>query len=313
MKRVILFAHYDKDNIVDDYVLHLLNGLKPYYDRLIFVTDCPLPAEEKAKIEPFGEIAHAEPHGEYDFGSWKRAFAYLGDQVEDYDEVVIANDSCFGPLYDFGEMFSKMEKRPVDFWGISGTITKKIDEYCINSYFVAFRSNIVKNQAFKDFWPQIVHLDDKLEIVGRYEYGLSNLLHDQGFKSEPYVGWYDTDIMVASSFFSNIWAKKRCPVVKVKMFRENPEEQPHLGRWLEKLSASYPRKYIDDLVKRYIGTTDPAHYHFKYPIFKTYFGHRNLLAFKGRYTKNRKWWRFYIKILGIPLTIFLPARRPEGT
>jgi len=311
MKRLILFAHYDKDNLVDDYVVRLLEGLKPHYERLVFVSDVDLDQTERDKITPYGEIAHAAPHGEYDFGSWKRAYQYAGEDLQNYDEVIFANDSCFGPVYDLAEMFTQMEASPVDFWGVSGTIIKRINQYCVNSYFMAFRKSVVANSKFQNFWQTVTKLESRYEIVGKYEFGLSDLLHDEGFKSDCYCGWYDTNIMAASAFFPKIWAKKRCPFVKVKLLRVNPEEANKLGYWLEKLDTMYPRNLIDDLIERYLGTKNPAHYHFKYPIFKTYYGHKNLLAFKGRYTKNRKWWRFYIKILGIPLTLILPSRLPQ--
>lgn len=308
MNRLILFAHYDKDAVVDDYVLHLLEGLKPYCERLIFVSDSALDEVERAKIIPFGECVHAEPHGEYDFGSWRRCYEHVASEIETYDEVVFANDSCFGPLYDFGEMFDKMEKTPCDFWGISGTIIRRINQYCVNSYFMGFRQNVVKNSEFQSFWKNVTKLNNKYEIVGKYEFGLSDLLHDQGFKSDVYCGWYDTDIMVASSFFSKIWMKKRCPVVKAKLFRENPEEAPKLAKWLAKLDKTYPRKFIDDVVLRYLGTLHPEHYDYKYPTFKTYYIHKNVLSVKARYTKTRKWWRYYLKLFGIPIfMIILPS------
>ncbi len=313
MKRLILFAHFDKDNIVDDYVIRLLEGFKPHYDRLVFVSDSDLGEEEQDKIRPFGEIAHAAHHGEYDFGSWKRAFQYVGDDIHEFDEAIIVNDSCFGPLYDFSEMFDKMDQNDCDFWGVTGTIIKRINQYCINNYIMSFRKPIFSNNRFQEFWKNITKLGDKLEIVGKYEFGLSDLLFEEGYKGEAYCGWYDTDIMVTSAFFPKVWLKKRCPIVKVKVFRSNLEEVPHVGQWLEKLGTSYPRSLIDNLVKRYIGTTDPAHYYFKYPLFKHYYGHRKLFAVKACYTKNKKWWRFHIKLLGIYIfMIWLPSKRPQG-
>jgi len=312
MKRLILFAHYDKDNIIDDYVIRFLEGLVPHYDRLVFASDSDLPDVELEKVRRFGEIAHASHHGEYDFGSWKRAFQYVGESLHEFDEAIIINDSCFGPLYDFSELFDTMDKRTCDFWGVTGTITKRIKQYCINNYIMCMRKPIFSSNRFHEFWQNVTKLGDKLEIVGKYEFGLSDLLHEEGFKSDVYCGWYDTDIMVTSAFFPRVWKKKRCPIVKVKVFRTNFEEVPHVGAWLEKLNAHYPRSLIDNLVKRYIGTTDPAHYYFKYPQFKHYYGHKNLLAVKARYTKSKKWWRFHIKLLGIYIfMIWLPSRRPK--
>lgn len=314
MKRLILFAHYDKDNIVDDYVIRFLEGLAPHYDRLVFASDSDLGEIEIAKIKQFGEVAHASHHGEYDFGSWKRAFQYVGTDIEDYDEAIIVNDSCFGPLYDFSEMFDKMDQSACDFWGVTGTIIKRIDQYCINNYIMSFRKPVIASKRFQEFWQNITKLKDKYEIVGKYEFGLSDLLFEEGFKCDVYAGWYDLDVMVNCAFFPKVWKKKRCPIVKVKVFRTNEDEMPHVGEWLQKLDATYPRSLIDNLVQRYIGTSDPAHYYFKFPLFKRYWGHKNLLAVKARYTKSKRWWRFHIKLFGIYIfMIWLPSQRPEDS
>ena len=38
MKRLAIFAHYDKDNIIDDYVIYYLKELKKSFETIIFVS-----------------------------------------------------------------------------------------------------------------------------------------------------------------------------------------------------------------------------------------------------------------------------------
>ena len=38
MKRAVVFAHYDKDNIVDDYVIYYIKALKEIAETIIFVS-----------------------------------------------------------------------------------------------------------------------------------------------------------------------------------------------------------------------------------------------------------------------------------
>lgn len=42
MKRLSVFAHYDKDNIIDEHVIYYLKALKEIYNTIIFVSDCYL-------------------------------------------------------------------------------------------------------------------------------------------------------------------------------------------------------------------------------------------------------------------------------
>jgi lipopolysaccharide biosynthesis protein len=50
MKRIIIFAHFDKQNIIDPYVIDYLKELKKYSE-IIFVSDGDLAKSEIYKIK----------------------------------------------------------------------------------------------------------------------------------------------------------------------------------------------------------------------------------------------------------------------
>ncbi len=82
MKRVTIFAHYDKQNIVDPYVITYLTELKKYSE-IIFVSDCNLKEQEIKKIENLCFDNIYKKHGEYDFGSYKFGFQLLQNKYSD--------------------------------------------------------------------------------------------------------------------------------------------------------------------------------------------------------------------------------------
>lgn len=43
MNRITIFAHYDRDAVIDEYVLYYLRGLKEVAARVLFVSDAALP------------------------------------------------------------------------------------------------------------------------------------------------------------------------------------------------------------------------------------------------------------------------------
>ena len=88
MNRITIFAHYDRDAIVDEYVLYYLRGLEEVSARILFVSDTALARSETDKLEGLAELVSAAPHGEYDFGSWKRGIAYLGSALSQIDELI---------------------------------------------------------------------------------------------------------------------------------------------------------------------------------------------------------------------------------
>ena len=77
--RLFLFAGYDKDNIVADSLVYYVKTLSKYGDVIVCI-DNDLPQTEIQKIKPFAIHTIAQRHGEYDFGSYKRAYQYARDK-----------------------------------------------------------------------------------------------------------------------------------------------------------------------------------------------------------------------------------------
>lgn len=206
MKRIAVFAHFDSQNKIEDYVLFYLKELKKFCDNLIF-SSASIPDEKE--IEKLGNIADiilCEEHGEYDFGSYKRGFfeAKKRGLLENADELIFANDSCYGPIKPLDKMFDQMEKEDCDFWaitrnkyGIKKTFTEAGTDVLhsvvrphLQSYFLVFRQNVFVSKDFEDFISHIRSLDKKYDIVIEYEIGLSEFLWKKGFKSSTFIKKY---------------------------------------------------------------------------------------------------------------------------
>ena len=72
MKRAAVFASFSKREKVENYVLTYLSELRRVAETVIFVADNALPPAELEKLSGLADFAQTEPHGEYDFGSYKR-------------------------------------------------------------------------------------------------------------------------------------------------------------------------------------------------------------------------------------------------
>jgi lipopolysaccharide biosynthesis protein len=96
--RITIFAHFDRDNLVDDYVILYLKGLREVSEKIIFVSDGKIIEEEKFKLSELCSDIIDEKHGEYDFGSHKRGFNFFKEkysqEFESAKEIIFANDSC---------------------------------------------------------------------------------------------------------------------------------------------------------------------------------------------------------------------------
>ena len=114
MKRICLFAGYDNKNIIHDYVVYYLKELSTVAD-VYYMADNEISDDEKAKITPYVKEAYGFNHKKYDFGSWQELIKIIGwEKLSEYDELILANDSVFGPLYPIKELSVSEHSRRIE-------------------------------------------------------------------------------------------------------------------------------------------------------------------------------------------------------
>ena len=120
-RRVCLFAGYDIDGLVDDYVVAAISELSRFAD-VFYLADGYVSETELAKLAPYTKGAWSQVHGAYDFGSAALlAETYVGwDVIATYDELIITNDSYY-VLRPLDEMFARMDAQDCDWWGLQAT------------------------------------------------------------------------------------------------------------------------------------------------------------------------------------------------
>lgn len=178
-RRLCLFAHFDVQGRVDPYVLHHIDELKKNkFDVVLISTSNTIDPRDFSEVAARCRYYIHRKNVGLDFGSWKAAMDYIRDFGE-YDELLLTNDSVFGPIYDLKETFDKFEKMPqkvcglVDTWEIY---------YHVQSYFVFFKQEALKSELFKKFWNNFRLTLDKDFIIENYEIGLSQHFLRNGFE-----------------------------------------------------------------------------------------------------------------------------------
>lgn len=222
MNRVCLFAHYDRDNKVDPYVLYYLKELKQLTSAIIFVSTSNLPPPEIKKLDDLVDQIILKENKGYDFGSWAAGISLI--ELDKIDELLICNDSCYGPFNPLVSIFNKMESKPADFWGM--TVNRQIYPH-IQSYFVVFKKQVINHPEFKKFWTEIEHQPNKKDTIIFYEIGLTKKLADLGFKySAAIQAIPKLSIFVAGEYIKLImcqpvlafFASKSAPTTKLLTF-----------------------------------------------------------------------------------------------
>ena len=215
MKRAIVFAHFDKNNIIQDYVLYYLKELKKISDTIIFVSDSNLQQTEISKVEQIVNKVISGHHGEYDFGSYKIGYQHLLAQknLAEFNEFVFVNDSCIGPLLNLDIIFNKMSEKDCDFWGIGINKDNKIKH--VQSFFLVFKSKIINSECFKKFILDIKKEITKDDVINKYEIGLSKMLKENKYKMDSYLDYELGNKITGELFFS----KKLQPLIKTSAIR----------------------------------------------------------------------------------------------
>ena len=181
MKRALVFAHYDKDNLVAPYVLYYLKALQTVASTVIFVSTSTLSDETKEALSPYCEKVIPRDNEGYDFMSYKIGLSHL--DYTQYDEVILCNDSVYGPFYPLIDAFHTMQTKTVDMWGMTDNHERS---YHLQSYFLVCRQNLLQSDAFKNFWDSVDTLSDKERIIELYEIGLSTHMLKEGFHLDAY-------------------------------------------------------------------------------------------------------------------------------
>lgn len=246
--RYAVFAGYNADGKIPDYVITYLKGLKEVADGIVYITDSPLLPEEEKKVSPY--IMHGEyiRHEEYDFGSYKRGYNWLKENgyLQKADELIFANDSTFAPLTSFKQMFSDMAKRPeLDFWGDSqnSAVTPHLQ-----SYFLVFRKKVINSKNFYIFMQSIRHQEASFMYIMEYEIKLTPTLERSLYKWDSWIPYKELNYLELTdknSYPYTLISDYGHQFLKRSTFTNRLEIREDRGKLLRYLNKNYPKTYND--------------------------------------------------------------------
>jgi lipopolysaccharide biosynthesis protein len=277
-RTLILFAHFDLQGIVDPYVAYYLEALHGLGATIVFVSGSPtLTPESVAPIRSLCAGIYTRRTLSLDFGSWHLAWYILrqrGWSLDQFDRLVIANDSVFGPLFPIEEMWSSFHGADM-----YGAIESAEEEPHLQSFFLAWDLNSRTRPFLNDFWNGFQYVVHKHPLIWRYEIGLSKRARDAGLSIKPFVSvatinatyghspahqWAGTlskrpPINNTLYFWDGLIEHLRFPFLKTIMPRYNKpwhDSMANLRDFLEHHTC-YPYELIQSNVDR-LGCGEPA-------------------------------------------------------
>lgn len=224
-RRVAVFASYSGDGTLPPQVQPYLEGLRPLVERIVVVCDNDLAPDQIARLSGLADHVITGRHGEYDFGSYKRgeAWARQAGWLDEADNLILCNDSCFGPVGSFAPMFERMEARHLDFWG--ATDSQQFHPH-LQSFFVVLSWHVFQSPTFRMFLQGVVKQPNVHEVIMKYEIGLTKSLSEAGYSWGAMVENRLKGAHPMDPTYRNISAyplramEMGLPLVKVKALRE---------------------------------------------------------------------------------------------
>lgn len=243
MRRACIFSFFDKDGIVDDYVLFLLKSLRGHVDRLIFFSNGPLDEVQIGKIRKITDEITIRPNEGFDAMAYKQGLQLIDyDSKHQFDEVLMVNDTCYGPLFPFSEMFDEMEKRDCDFWGVTAHMEmvpnpftfEGILPYHLNANFIAVRDRMLHSKEFRDYWEELRPATEYISAILSHEAFFTQKFSEMAFKACCYIDTrkYGSHYPLMLDIDETI--VDRNPLIKKRSFFHDP-------RFPEAYAADLPR------------------------------------------------------------------------
>lgn len=127
------------------------------------------------------------PNKGYDFFAYKLGLEHIGfEQLKEFDQLILCNSSCYGPLIPFNDIFFEMNKSKCDFWGITQWVGPSWPTH-IQSYFYAFNKRLIKSEVFHSYWSNLIKVNNRLETIVCLESRLTSYFQTRGFTWKCYI------------------------------------------------------------------------------------------------------------------------------
>ncbi len=265
MKRVAFYLFWDKEGVVDEYIPYCLQKMREHVEHIVVVSNGFLNADGRQILESIADEVWQRENVGFDVWGYKEAMERFGmDRLVEYDELILANYTFFGPIFPFSEMFTASESWDVDFWGITehGEVrphpfaAKTYMPRHLQSHWLAVRQPLLSSSDFREYWetmPMISSYEDSVEMhESRFTEHFANLGYRwrSAYRLEDYPDLNPVldDVVLLTA--------DRCPILKRRTFFHDPlymSDKAIIGRDILEIldrESDYPAALIWNNIAR---------------------------------------------------------------
>jgi len=284
-KRLAIFTHFDRRGEVHEYVVYYLAALRKAGFEIVFVSNSRRLKEDAwRRVLPYCALVLRRRNLGHDFGAFRDALGLIGD-VSRLDELLLVNDSVYGPLCDLAPLLERCDPKIASVWSMTDCWDNR---YHLQSYFVLFKREALCNPAFQHFWTRVRLVQSKSWAIRKYEVGLTQAMMKAGLRCAalfPYrrltaalmqgvmqhglldredlsdyhrgyarnlFRWIElgTPLNPTHFFWDHLIAKEGAPFIKRDLLLHNPMRVPYVSQWEAVIRQS--SDYDPDLILRHL-------------------------------------------------------------
>lgn len=240
--KLCLFAHFDKDDLVADYVLHYLHAIRNAGFPIVVISTSKLSAEDVARLKSVAHDVILRENRGHDFASWGLGLERYADQVT--GQLLIANDSVYAPIGDFGDALRRLTSVEADAYGMIESL--EIARH-LQSWFLLLEKRVHAHPDFRAVFAQDFSALGKTDIIRNGEVGLSQTLLNLGFRLHSLFSGASRAgraLYIPSNYSHFLWRElienEDIPFLKIELLRVNPCRIANLVDWREVVGRHAP-------------------------------------------------------------------------
>lgn len=247
MKRLGVFFVDIRNGIVDDYIIYLMKDMREILSCFCVVCNRKMTQKSLDELSQYADNIYICSNEGHDIAGYREVLTkYIGwEKVKVFDELVLFDDTFFGPFYSFKVVFETMEKRDIDFWGLlrkaaSADLNWNHVPECLETSILVVKQKLLCSPAFKNFFE-----DMKNNSMYKFldHFGQLGYTWDTYIDSSQYISERPQNNIECSRYLSfELIKNMKYPILSRKNFQFKDEDLNYAGG--ENLARTL--KYIDE-------------------------------------------------------------------
>ena len=186
MRRLGIFVFYDERGKVGKYVEYLLSEICQNVSDLYIISNGDLVEESRERLKKYSHNVYERENKGFDGGAYKNVICnIIGlENFKNWDELLLVNDTFYGPFWSLSNVFQEMSKSQCDFWGLSihEENTRLSIKKHIQSYFLVIRKKLLWSDEFTEFWIGLKDINSFESAVKNFEITFTQFFAGHGYR-----------------------------------------------------------------------------------------------------------------------------------